>query len=318
MEFVSSETPRGGDTWHIVQKGQTLFSISRQYEVSLAQIRALNSMEGNTIHAGQRLLIKKGPAENPVTRGLTSGEEETVTRSGKDDPNARVPQAVVEPPVFRKETHEPETKTITVEKNKYYQVKKGDDLNSIADTYEVSPDQIKEWNYTEEIRPGDVIIVGKTKTQVEVEPTTRSGNETHRTTKYGHTTTPVDRSMGQTRGVEDVPKSGYQNQPVKKTGDLVMPLEETLRGGKMEKGKYIATGHDPNVTDTRFYGYHKSLPIGTKVRLDIPDNTGFVEVTIVGRLRKSVDAMIGLSPASVLVLSGSGAATGEVAIVYDL
>lgn len=42
---------------HIVQKGDTLYSISRQYNISIDVLKELNSLQDNTISIGQKLLI---------------------------------------------------------------------------------------------------------------------------------------------------------------------------------------------------------------------------------------------------------------------
>jgi flagellum-specific peptidoglycan hydrolase FlgJ/murein DD-endopeptidase MepM/ murein hydrolase activator NlpD len=43
---------------HIVAKGETLFSISRLYNISVNQLKAKNNLKGNTISIGQELIIK--------------------------------------------------------------------------------------------------------------------------------------------------------------------------------------------------------------------------------------------------------------------
>lgn len=44
---------------HIVQKKETLFGISRKYDVTVEQIRVWNQLKGDMIHSGQELLIYK-------------------------------------------------------------------------------------------------------------------------------------------------------------------------------------------------------------------------------------------------------------------
>lgn len=61
--------PGGGSTpgvYHTVQQGETLFSISRRYNVSVAAIRAANGLSSNTIYVGQRLLIPTGGGGEPA------------------------------------------------------------------------------------------------------------------------------------------------------------------------------------------------------------------------------------------------------------
>ena len=60
------------DGWHVVQAGNTLFSISRMYGTTVDAIRAANGINTDTIYVGQRLRIPAGsaapsqpPAPNP-------------------------------------------------------------------------------------------------------------------------------------------------------------------------------------------------------------------------------------------------------------
>ena len=43
---------------HKVKKGDTLYSISRKYGISVAQLKKINDLKNNTISIGQRLLLK--------------------------------------------------------------------------------------------------------------------------------------------------------------------------------------------------------------------------------------------------------------------
>ncbi|MFI5221818.1 MAG: LysM peptidoglycan-binding domain-containing protein [Bacteroidia bacterium] len=49
---------------HFIQKGETLFSISKKYNVQVEGIRQLNKLRDNTIHAGMQLIIN--PNQPPV------------------------------------------------------------------------------------------------------------------------------------------------------------------------------------------------------------------------------------------------------------
>jgi hypothetical protein len=48
----------GKNIYHTVKKGDTLYSISRKYNVSVADIKQLNNMKTNSIQPGGKLLIK--------------------------------------------------------------------------------------------------------------------------------------------------------------------------------------------------------------------------------------------------------------------
>lgn len=53
---------------HIVRQGETLFSISRQYSITVNQLREWNNLRGNQISIGQRLVVSpSGQAPAPQT-----------------------------------------------------------------------------------------------------------------------------------------------------------------------------------------------------------------------------------------------------------
>ena len=53
----TAEPERGADT-HVVQKGDTLYSISKRYNTSVEEIKKMNGLNGNTISIGQILSVK--------------------------------------------------------------------------------------------------------------------------------------------------------------------------------------------------------------------------------------------------------------------
>ncbi|HVX49448.1 MAG TPA: LysM peptidoglycan-binding domain-containing protein [Chitinophagaceae bacterium] len=65
------ETPavehNNGATTHIVQKKETLYSISKKYSVTVAEIKEWNNLKSDNIDDGQKLLIRKPAAGNETT-----------------------------------------------------------------------------------------------------------------------------------------------------------------------------------------------------------------------------------------------------------
>jgi LysM repeat protein len=64
-----------GSVFHIVKNGQTLYTISVIYGVTVEQIKLLNSLTSDMIYVGQKLLIKLAP-----TVTITPSRTATVTR----------------------------------------------------------------------------------------------------------------------------------------------------------------------------------------------------------------------------------------------
>lgn len=59
-------TPAPAKGYHVVQKGETLFSISRKYNVTVTNIRQWNNLTSDEIQLGQRLAVSKGQATAPA------------------------------------------------------------------------------------------------------------------------------------------------------------------------------------------------------------------------------------------------------------
>jgi LysM repeat protein len=64
-----SKVQQNGSRTHKVTAGETLFSISRLYDVSVDDIKSWNSLPGNSLSTGQELVIKK---KSPVTETVTT------------------------------------------------------------------------------------------------------------------------------------------------------------------------------------------------------------------------------------------------------
>jgi len=55
----ATASPRASSARHTVKKGDTLYSISRQFKVSIAQLRQWNNLTSNAISVGQSLIVGK-------------------------------------------------------------------------------------------------------------------------------------------------------------------------------------------------------------------------------------------------------------------
>lgn len=93
---------------HTVQSQETLFSISKQYNVSIAEIQNWNELSNNNVEVGQKLTIYPSEASNQQQQSL----------------------------VVENET----------ERNSYYTVKSGDSLYRIAEEHDMSVDELKSLN----------------------------------------------------------------------------------------------------------------------------------------------------------------------------
>lgn len=149
---------------HTVRKGDTLYSIAREYGVSVDDIKRLNNLTSNVLSIGQRLLIKEGttPSVNPseeiylVQAGDTlysiARKFDTTVDNIRNLNNLTgnilfVGQQLIVPSMGSTDTN-----------TQFYVVKRGDTLYSIANSYGISVNELKRLNNL----LSDVLSVGQT------------------------------------------------------------------------------------------------------------------------------------------------------------
>jgi membrane-bound lytic murein transglycosylase D len=115
---------------HVVTSGETLFSISKKYDVSVSQIKEWNNITGNSINSGQRLVVSnKKPSNAVIGKEPVTEAKKPVSNSGSTS----------------------------------HTVTRGETLYSISRKYDVSVNDIKKWNNMadNEIMVGSKIIIKK-------------------------------------------------------------------------------------------------------------------------------------------------------------
>jgi len=358
---------------HWVQKEETLYSISKRYGMTVTELKDMNRLVDNTIYIDQPLaVINPQPVSTvPVTRGMNSGsmmemENLSDTQVILDDTwRSSVilnDQVINEVDIMASDPSYTDTRSISagtgtlpprvsarelppsvkVEKRTWYQVKEGDDLFSIADTYEISVEQLKDWNNIQGVKVGDVIIVRKwyeevaseeLATEQDSEMESRSltpmsqtdarrlmlarENALNRLNNPTSTARTTSRSTARVMpAAEKLSTSFDENEiPVIRTSDRMVIYPETPTRRIQETGRYVKyeiQGYKRN----RFYGAHKILPPGSRVKLDIPNNSGYIEVLIIDTLPEGSQALIGLSPACIDILKQSGSPS-RATILYE-
>jgi len=64
--LLSRSQPTGAAFYYDVRKGDSLWAIAKNYQVSAGQIKRWNNLTGNMIHPGMQLLLKVADAEEPM------------------------------------------------------------------------------------------------------------------------------------------------------------------------------------------------------------------------------------------------------------
>jgi LysM repeat protein len=150
--------------FHTVDKGETLYSISRTYEVSVDDIKRWNHLVDNNISIGQKLSIgSQMPDDAPLYQDEEEGKLSVI-----DDEN-KVVESSIEVP----------------EGSSSYYVQAGESLASIANKFNVSADSIQIWNNmrNRKVKIGQALIFPFDINAVEIK-NVESGTD-YRETAYG-------------------------------------------------------------------------------------------------------------------------------------
>lgn len=124
---------------HQVAAGETLFSISKKYGVSLAELRAWNGLEGSDLRVGQELSISSGK-ERAESEEVSEGVTEVVTEVVTKVVTEGVTEVGTEPveSIVRSGT--------AVQKTQVHLVKSGENLTLIAQKYSMSVAELRRLN----------------------------------------------------------------------------------------------------------------------------------------------------------------------------
>lgn len=138
---------------HIVEAGQTLFAISREYGITIPEIQQWNNISGTELEVGQELILYPSESNTPET--LPPAGEEAESQNTLRESIVRIPE--------------------NSSGSTYYTVKSGDTLTRIAREHNMSVDELRNINNLE----GDAIRVGQQLTVREIRsaPSVAESNE---------------------------------------------------------------------------------------------------------------------------------------------
>ncbi|MBS3741303.1 MAG: LysM peptidoglycan-binding domain-containing protein [Candidatus Cloacimonetes bacterium] len=145
------EIPEKG--YHVVKKGQTLYRISRIYDLTVPQLMQYNKLSSYTIKPEQKIWLQ--PRETKSSKSYSLQTTQTPTPPKKPE--------TVSKKVPDKKTKS--TKKDTSPKSNYHVVQKGETLYSIATRYDMTIYELKHLNNlaSNRIFPGQKLYLSSTK-----------------------------------------------------------------------------------------------------------------------------------------------------------
>ncbi|SHF83496.1 membrane-bound lytic murein transglycosylase D [Flavobacterium fluvii] len=139
LNYTQQQVTLAKTKYYTVKRGDNLGEIADKYNVSVADIKKWNKLKSSTVSSGKSLKI------------ITN---ESFVKTVKKEPKTDKDSLVVKndsPQIASSETktnkeEKAKKDTLTTAVATYYVVQKGDNLSNIAKKYNVSVEEIKEWN----------------------------------------------------------------------------------------------------------------------------------------------------------------------------
>ncbi|GAB3224909.1 LysM peptidoglycan-binding domain-containing protein [Algoriphagus aestuariicola] len=277
--FEKSKLPEGA-ALHKVNPGETLFSISKKYGVSVDSLKQWNKLLGNDLSVGQALIVKEAAiATNsqptpvaPTVAATTTAAAESVTTAGNNPKTESKPvEKKAEKPSAEKPTTKAQPETVLTTPSTTvanttpiapgewisHTVKQGETLFSLSTQYNSSVEDLIKWNAltSNNLRSGQVIKVGRAPEGPSTVPVIGSPKVATSTAEMN-----VEPTVANTSG-------GFKN--ITETGQA-----ELIEGTGSHK-KYLVL--------------HRTAPVGSIMRVKNEENDLTIFARVVGTLPETGD-----------------------------
>ena len=279
VPYVSKASLPPNEQIHRVAAGETMFAISRKYNVSVSDILSWNNLQGSDLSVGQALVIKGAavaqtaptPAAPTASAPTTPPASSTPARTNEQ---ASTPPAVAAtPPVTTATSAAPRTEsrqpaaTGTIPATVpgewiSHTVAPGETLFAISRKYEASMDDLISWNNlsSNNLQAGQKLKVGRTQVSSDQVPVVKA------TVPVKVNNERVDARVV-TEGASGTADTSFKD--IRETG-----LAEVIDGTGNHK-KYLVL--------------HRTAPVGTIMRVRNEENDVTIFARVVGKLPDTGD-----------------------------
>jgi LysM repeat protein len=283
------------ETVHIVDLGETIYSISKKYGITQSEIIELNNLKDNNIAVGQKLIVKaNSKEEKPKAEPKNQYQTPSVqtfhnAKKGEDyekvakmyglqeselkkwnkfkEPFVGGEVIKIVPPEIEKEksvdVEHKNTEANTVDKSRLHTVKSGETLYSISEQYGVEVEELRKWNSLNnyQISKGQKLYIQNPDAlMADVE---------------------VGSEIEDEKADIDVPKPKASENPQKQDTKAYFTVEEDDMP-KIDKviEKGVAEVIEGSEGTEKYLALHRTAKIGTimQVRNDLNDQIVFVRV----------------------------------------
>ncbi|SHM45905.1 LysM domain-containing protein [Cyclobacterium lianum] len=291
IPFVEKVAIPDGAKVHKVSPGETLFSISKNYQVEIAELMEWNELQGNDLSVGQSLIVKVlGEKEQPVAEAKI---EETAALADRTVAvtNEKVSAGAEKPKTDKKENPGPSKKAspgadggntsstppaVSPDGNWIsHKVTQGETLFGIARKYDAKVDDLKQWN-------------ALTSNNLSIGQTLKVGREVNANIPVSQLPAPVNKTTA-TNTSNDKP-----NRSTSGSGTAVSGSSGTSNVSSSTAFRNVQESGQAEVIEgtgnhKKYLVLHRTAPVGTIMRIRNEENDVTVFARVVGVLPETGD-----------------------------
>ena len=284
VPYIEKSTVAPGAALHKVGPGETLFSISKKYGISVDSLKQWNKMLGNDLSVGQALIVKDATLANanqtppaaPTISGGSPTADATKTPAATTEPQSKAAakQADKKPaPAPKVEANKPQPESIRTSTSSN---------TSVANTTPIAPG---EW-ISHTVAQGETLFSLSTKYNSSVEDLIKWNALTSNNLRSGQQIK-VGRAP---EGPSTVPVIGSPKVAASSAEMAVEPTPENTSGGFKN---ITETGQAELIEGTgghkKYLVLHRTAPVGSIMRVKNEENDMTIFARVVGKLPETGD-----------------------------
>lgn len=274
-----------GSTTHKIARGESLFAISKKYEVTIEELKEWNSLTSDKVMVGQSLKIFSKKLEKNAGLPAKPAVQGKADEPKVEEKNVQVKESTKEATAVKKEQE-----GAGGEDWKFHTVKAGESLFSIAKLFGTSIEDLIQWNSltSNNIKVGQTVRVGK------------KGVESLPSETVAITYPPTTSASPTGVSVEDSNRAENSGKEQVNTSTLTGGFTNTRETGLAE----VIPGTEANI---KYLVLHRTAPIGSIIRVKNEENNLTIFARVVGVLPETGDnskLLIKLSQAAFEQLKG--------------
>ncbi len=254
----NSRRSKDGLVSHKVKSGESLYKIANRYGVTIKDIQRVNPLLKDLTHLKLGQIIRV-PEKNK-SKNLTTSKSNTKTDKNKVSKEDKV----------------------AVNK-KLHTVKKGQSLYMIAKVYHISVDDLKKWNKIsgKNLKVGSKLIINQ-KTIIKPSKVLENAKPT---SAIDTKTENIDKQKANPVSDVSLPNEGLLSQK-----ELSKYFNRLSVGGlEGIKGTGASMITASSTKENTYFALHKSLPVGTIIRIRNMVNSKVAYAKVIGRLEENED-----------------------------